>query len=269
MVWRLLATLCSAAGFLFAQVPSAIHVRSESFRSQDAEYQLSEAFVNGSRVTFAGDPAPTISFHSGGVISGYAGVNQYFAKIKIAPDGGLRLETPGFALTKLTGDPQRMVAEAAFLSALEAAGFIHFDGGVTLESADHTTRILFTRTTAIQQLSEVLNMELVLVRFVSNGKEITLPAGVSITLTFRSGGQFSGRSAVNNYAGVFTTTPDGKINLQPPTATQLAGPADLMALERAYFDALPLVRQVRINGDRIILENETTTLEFAIVRTPR
>jgi heat shock protein HslJ len=118
------------------------------------------------------------------------------------------------------------------------------------------------------ELSKLQDVELRLVRLVVNGKEFVVPRGTTITLTFRKEGQIAGRSAVNNYAGVFTVTPTGEIRIQLTTATQLAGPPELMQLERAYFEALPRAAKIIIQPDRIILENEKTSLEFA-PRRPR
>jgi heat shock protein HslJ len=264
----LFAALCGGAP-LFAQSPSSTDVRSEIYKFQGIEYRLGEATLNGAQVTFAAHPSPSIRFHSGGVISGYAGVNQYFARIKVAPGGGFSLESPGFATTKLVGDPQRIEAEAAFLKALQGTHFIHLESdGIAFETDDHTTRLKFIRTTPLQGLSELLNVELVLSRFIRNGTEMVLPADVTITLTFQDAGRFSGRSAVNNYGGVFTAMPNGSITVQTNMATQMAGPRELMVLETAYFDALGLVRQFRLRTNQLVLENDTTSLEYT-VRTPR
>src|SRR5262249_20308189 len=102
------------------------------------------------------------------------------------------------------------------------------------------------------------------VRFVSNGSDITLPANVPITLTFQDQGQLSGRSAVNNYAGAFSATPDGKITIQLTAATQMAGPPDLMALEKAYFDGLGAVQQFSVSGNQVTLTGGTASLQFVM-----
>ena len=116
------------------------------------------------------------------------------------------------------------------------------------------------------ELSKFQGSELRLVRFLINGKATVIPPAIKITLTFQKGGQISGQSAVNSYAGVFTAMPNGKIAVQITTATQMAGPAESMELERKYFDALSHVKQAVVKSDRIILENETASMEFAVSR---
>jgi heat shock protein HslJ len=104
--------------------------------------------------------------------------------------------------------------------------------------------------------------ELQLVRFVANGRDIVIPARATITLTFQSGGQISGHSAVNNYAGSFRVAPDGKITIQLTAATQMAGAPELMQLEREYFEVLPRVTHFIVKSDQMILEDEKSSLEF-------
>jgi heat shock protein HslJ len=105
---------------------------------------------------------------------------------------------------------------------------------------------------------------LVLVRFVSNGNEIVLPPNATVTLTFQDGGQISGRSAVNNYGGVFTAMANDQITLHVTVATQMAGPTELMTLESAYFAALPLIQNIQVNGDDVVLQGNMTLMEFKV-----
>ena len=260
----LLATVLGAAGPMFAQFRDPGDIRSALFGFRGIEQPLSEAIVNGVQVTFPDSPAPSIRFLCPGIISGSAGVNRYFANVQVMPDGAFTIQPPGLALTRMVGDAQHMAAEATFLNALQSTRFLRLDaGGVVLESADQTTRLKFARPVLSQSLSDVFNVELVLVRFVSNGKELTLPSSSPITLTFQDGGQLSGKSTVNNYAGVYTATPNGEISLRPTTAGQMAGPPDLMALEKAYFDAMPMVNRFRLEVRRVFFEGDATTLEFA------
>jgi heat shock protein HslJ len=68
---------------------------------------------------------------------------------------------------------------------------------------------------------------------------------------------------VNNYAGVFTATADGKIMIQPLAATQMLGPPELTALDTTYLDALSRVREIRMRSEEITLEAEAISMVFA------
>jgi heat shock protein HslJ len=153
----------------------------------------------------------------------------------------------GLAAMKYISVPVRLILPLA--SAL-------FGGGPLFAQAPGPTDVR-------SELSKFQGRDLRLVRFLISGKEIMVPPTIAITITFRNGGAISGRSAVNNYAGVFTALPSGKIAVRLTTATQMAGPPELMELERKYFDALSKINQVLIKSDRIILENEKISMEFA------
>ncbi len=115
-----------------------------------------------------------------------------------------------------------------------------------------------------EKFSRLQNAEMRLVRLRLDGKDISIPADVKITLVFRNGGRVSGRSAVNSYGGVFTMTPDGDLTIKMTISTQMAGPPELMELERQYLDALSRVRKVLVKSGRVFLENDSTTLEFTV-----
>jgi heat shock protein HslJ len=112
--------------------------------------------------------------------------------------------------------------------------------------------------------SKVQDAEPRLVRLRLDKKDISISADARITLTFRKGGQISGRFAINNYAGVFTITADAGITINVTTSAQMAGPAELMELENHYFDRLSRIQKIVLKSDRVILENEKTFIEFVL-----
>jgi len=136
--------------------------------------------------------------------------------------------------------------------------------GLSLGTADEAINLRFVQTTAVEALSELLNKELKLTRFTDSGRQVALPSTVAITLLFRDNGQATGRSSVNSYGGAYTATSDGKITIRNLISTQMAGPQELMDLEKTYFDALTRVTQVVVSRDRVVLSDDSTVLEFAV-----
>jgi heat shock protein HslJ len=112
------------------------------------------------------------------------------------------------------------------------------------------------------EISKLQDIELRLVRLRTNEKEIALPSGSRITLTFRAGGQISGRSAVNGYGGRYRAMPDSKVDITITMAGQMAGPKELMDLEKQYFDAVPRMKRILVKPDQAILEGDSTRMEF-------
>jgi len=261
---RFIATALCTGTLLLGQPSGNSDVRSELSRFQDMEYRLGMAYIEGVQTDFAEQFTPSIRFHSGGVISGTAGANRYYATVSIAPNGQFSIEEPGIAITRVRGEAQVMKAQSAFLSALQSARMLKVENDrIQLGSADSQTNLTFARPAAADTLSEVKNTELRLVRFQNSGTPVGLPSSVTITLTFGDNGQVSGRSAVNTYGGQYTLTSDGKITVQNLVSTQMAGPSELMTLEHAYFDALARVIQIAVNGKQVTLSIDNTVLEFS------
>jgi len=151
----------------------------------------------------------------------------------------------------------RSAASVLLATALTAGGSLFAQAPAAQAPAANDERPEFSR---------FQDVELRLVRFQMDGKEIVIPPGITITATFHKAGQISGRSAVNSYQGVFTAAPNGKIAVRLTTATQMAGSSGLMELESKYFDTLSNVQQILPKPDRIVLGNENTSLEFAFSR---
>ena len=104
---------------------------------QDVEHRLTSAIVNGGQLSIPDNPAITINFHSGGIVSGNSGVNRYFGGMEIMPTGTFRWEPPDFATTKMAGEADLMEFEATFLKALRTADALQLvDDGV--EMFQHT-----------------------------------------------------------------------------------------------------------------------------------
>jgi heat shock protein HslJ len=99
-----------------------------------------------------------------------------------------------------------------------------------------------------------------------NGGDMPLPKEPPISLSFHSGGIFSGSSGVNRYFGIMEIMPDGTYRWEPPglALTNVAGEPALMDLERRFLDSLWSTRTLRLLDDGVALssENGTTILRF-------
>jgi heat shock protein HslJ len=56
--------------------------------------------------------------------------------------------------------------------------------------------------------------------------------------------------------------PDGKVDITITNTSQMAGPAELMDLEKQYFDALPRMKRILVKPDQAILEGDSASMEF-------
>jgi heat shock protein HslJ len=65
-------------------------------------------------------------------------------------------------------------------------------------------------------------------------------SGFGITIAFTDT-DVSGSSGVNRYAGTFTSSPEGAMDVGPLAVTAMAGPEDAMRAEQAYLALLDTV----------------------------
>ena len=131
---------------------------------------------------------------------------------------------------------------------------------------------LFAQATAPDQVSERRGIEHRLVKLIVAGEEIALPQRPAITLTFLQGNRVAGRGPVNLFFGGYHLADDGTLHWagsgdeSDPRfgSTMMAGPEDLMNLEKTFFQALGAVNRLEIRGTAIVLENteRDTTLLF-------
>lgn len=106
-----------------------------------------------------------------------------------------------------------------------------------------------------------------LVKWVANGAEKPIVPNSTVTIAFDPSGKISGNASVNRFAGTYRFDVDGR--LEWPRAgfslTRMAGPAPLMAQERAFLESLRRTTQYRADGQQLMLESQSgaTVLMFA------
>lgn len=84
-------------------------------------------------------------------------------------------------------------------------------------------------------------------------------------IDFREDGRVAGMSGINRFSSGLDTEAlrDGVLILEPIATTMMAGPPELMQLERRFFDALGASNLISIDGDRLrLLTDDSTMLAF-------
>lgn len=96
-----------------------------------------------------------------------------------------------------------------------------------------------------------------LVSMRTDGAEVPLVDGSTITLSFGDEGHVTGRAGVNRYSGAFTPAARGRMSWPGALATtKMAGPPVLMKQEVAYLDALTRTEMMIVEKDGIVLEGD-------------
>jgi heat shock protein HslJ len=77
-------------------------------------------------------------------------------------------------------------------------------------------------------------------------------SGFGITIAFTDS-DVSGSSGVNRYAGTFTSSPEGAMDVGPLASTEMAGPDDAMRAEQAYLALLDTVTGYTVTDSELDL----------------
>jgi heat shock protein HslJ len=107
-----------------------------------------------------------------------------------------------------------------------------------------------------------------LVKMIRDGRDVPLVPGSKVTANFHAAGRVAGVASLNRYFGSYKASSDGHIEWAGSTfgATQMAGPPELMRQERQYLGALAKVSNARMEGPRLRLSNDDSTIELTFER---
>jgi heat shock protein HslJ len=100
-----------------------------------------------------------------------------------------------------------------------------------------------------------------------DGAPFPVPPGAQITLTVQ-GTTIGGRAACNHYGGDLAVDADGAPHFDITSMTEMACEEPIMAAESAFLAAMPRVRSVARDGDRLSLTGQGVELLFDRLAPP-
>ncbi len=188
--------------------------------------------------------APSATFGDGGELAGSTGCNRFHARYE---RDGASLEIQPVATTLVGCEPAMQAVEREYVAALERVGGWRLAGDdLVLDDDDGQELLRFGRPSLSGSWT---------VTSLLTGDAVTGPKpGTELTATFAGAGRLSGSAGCNRYEASYTVD-GGAIEIQPPRASERAcsTPAGVMAQERDYLAALPLVASYRIEAGRLSL----------------
>ncbi len=107
-----------------------------------------------------------------------------------------------------------------------------------------------------------------LLTWVVGGQQKALLQDSTITIAFDPTGKVAGNASVNRFSGTYSFDNDGRLRWPPSgfAVTRMAGPAPLMAQERAFLDSLRRTSLYKVDGQQLVLENANSTVVLAFTR---
>jgi len=160
------------------------------------------------------------------------------------------------ATTRKAGPPELMMLETSYLKALVSTQQVDVsEQGIRLSSNDGQTVLEFA---ADVPQAHLVVRTLKLSSLTESGERVTLPDQPWLTLQLGDR-QVSGFSGVNQYFGSWGVGELGTIVWGGPFgSTRMAGPPELMELERRFLNALMRATHVRLTETGLGLEDEAS-----------
>ena len=219
-------------------------------------WELSGIKQNGLNLQIPNNTKVAVSF-SGNKINGFSGINRFNGTYRIRNSALLTTLN-----TTLMGGPEELMNfEVAFLDILQSSPRISNNANtLTLKNRNGDTLTFSKNSSSNQSDSNSLSN---LSRELSGTKwelikmdrkemkDVFSPNDNGITISF-SGNKISGNSGINNYFGDYIVTA-GNVTVGAIGSTEMAGPDNLMKLERQYLELLQ-------NAKKIELVNKTTLI---------
>ena len=178
-------------------------------------------------------------------VSGFSGVNRYSGSYSTNNDS---ISFSELSVSLMSGSRSAMDAEERFLRILRSAKKVRADKNtMTLENAKGDTLTFKNLKTSDKKENEILplNKEILNTEWkLVNMAGKNLGSYENITISFSEDG-VSGNSGVNTYFSSYVIT-NNNITIGVLSSTKMAGPDNLMKLERDFSTLIQNVRKIKL-----------------------
>jgi len=205
-------------------------------------------------VTVAGaavaNGGPVTAAFENGTVTGNTGVNQYSGSYETQKGNAISIKLG--PMTQMAGTPEAMKLEAAYIKSLgQASAYKVDDSKLTLLSPSGGELVVYD----VYVPASLTGTDWECTGY-NNGRGAFqgVVSSATITAKFSTDGSLSGNGGVNQYNSAYTVQ-GNTISIQPPVATLMAGPPDIMEQETAYLAALPKAHTYVIEGPRLTMRS--------------
>ena len=200
---------------------------------------------NVGSITVDDDAKISLSFTKNGV-SGFSGVNRFSGRYEVNNDS---ISFSELSVNLMSGSRSAMNFEERFLRILRSAKKVRHDKDtLILENTKGDTLTFRKLRTSGKHESEsaplnreILNTEWKLVNMAGRN----LGSNEYVTIAFSEDG-VNGNSGVNDYFSSYTITNHNNIRIGVLSSTKMAGPDNLMKLERDFSTLIQNVRKIKL-----------------------
>ena len=228
-------------------VLSAYSKKQNVYNLNGTSWELAQVSRKGKNVVIPKEAKITINFLEN-EINGFSGINNYSGDYTVNNNFTLSADV---ATTLMAGPENLMNIEQNFLDILQSFPKISYNGynasTLTLSNKKEVwTFKVLTLDKKLQNTSwKLLNMD---------GKDVSKLISKNennITLSFNENG-INGNSGINNYFGKYEIV-NNNIKVSPLGSTEMAGPENLMKIEREFLKLLENSKKIKLSNRKTLV----------------
>lgn len=236
-------------------VLSAYSKKQNVYNLNGTSWELAQVSRKGKNVVIPKEAKITINFLEN-EINGFSGINNYSGDYMVKNNFTLSADV---ATTLMAGSENLMNIEQNFLDILQSFPKISYNAStLTLSNKKEvwTFKVLTLNKKLKNTSWKLLNMD---------GKDVSKLISKNennITLSFNENG-INGNSGINNYFGDYEIV-NNNIKIGPLGSTRMAGPENLMKVEREFLELLGNSKKVKLSDQKtlILTTDKGKTLTF-------
>ena len=236
-------------------VLSAYSKKQNVYNLNGTSWELAQVSRKGKNVVIPKEAKITINFLEN-EINGFSGINNYSGDYTVKNNFTLSADV---ATTLMAGPENLMNIEQNFLDILQSFPKISYSANtLTLSNKKEvwTFKVLTLNKKLKNTSWKLLNMD---------GKDVSKSISKNennITLSFNENG-INGNSGINNYFGDYEIV-NNNIKVGPLGSTRMAGPENLMKVEREFLELLGNSKKVKLSDQKtlVLTTDKGKTLTF-------
>ena len=225
-------------------VLSAYSKKQNVYNLNGTSWELAQVSRKGKNVVIPKEAKITINFLEN-EINGFSGINNYSGDYMVKNNFTLSADV---ATTLMAGSENLMNIEQNFLDILQSFPKISYNAStLTLSNKKEvwTFKVLTLNKKLKNTSWKLLNMD---------GKDISKLISKNennTTLSFNENG-INGNSGINNYFGDYEIV-NNNIKIGPLGSTRMAGPENLMKVEREFLELLGNSKKVKLSDQKTLI----------------
>ena len=225
-------------------VLSAYSKKQNVYNLNGTSWELAQVSRKGKNVVIPKEAKITINFLEN-EINGFSGINNYSGDYMVKNNFTLSADV---ATTLMAGPENLMNIEQNFLDILQSFPKISYNAStLTLSNKKEvwTFKILTLNKKLKNTSWKLLNMD---------GKDVSKLISKNennTTLSFNENG-INGNSGINNYFGDYEIV-NNNIKIGPLGSTRMAGPENLMKVEREFLELLGNSKKVKLSDQKTLI----------------